>query len=400
MPLRFLRIDDPGIAGEEMRRMGVDPYGIRIMLPKSAGLLLKAGGLSCICANILKQEMLSCGGDAAVPRGALSGGSKKTDCLLIGSLAQFNRLREKLKLQPLGLSALSAEIAAAVDNYFRREYRLKLGKYTLYPGRRKYVMGILNLTPDSFSGDGLYRGGMDYAAAAERAAQMAAEGANIIDVGGESTRPGSRAVSVSEELRRTIPVIKLICSKLKIPVSIDTRKPEVARRALDNGAVLINDIGGLRDARMLKTAARSGAAVAIMHMKGVPAVMQKMARYESVVDEVHAYLSRAIEKALAGGIKEENILLDPGIGFGKLQEHNLELLKELRSLRAIGRPLLVGVSRKAFLGKILNGALPQERDNAGLAAGVLAAAQGADILRVHNVRATKEALSVVEKICA
>jgi len=383
-----------------MRRMQVDPYGIKIMLPKSAGLLLKAGGLSCICANILKQEMLSCGGDAAVPRGALSGGSKKTDCLLIGTLAQFNRLREKLKMQPLGLSGLSAEIAAAVDNYFRREYLLKLGKYTLYPGRRKYVMGILNLTPDSFSGDGLYRGGMDYAAAAERAAQMAAEGADIIDVGGESTRPGSRAVSVAEELRRTIPVIKLICRRLKIPVSIDTRKPEVARRALDNGAVLINDIGGLREARMLKTAEKSGAAVAIMHMKGVPAVMQKMARYESVVDEVHTYLSRALDKALACGIKNENILLDPGIGFGKLQEHNLELLKDLRSLRAIGRPLLVGVSRKAFLGKILNGALPQERDNAGLAAGVLAAAQGADILRVHNVKGTKEALSVVEKICA
>lgn len=400
MRLRFLRAGDPSAAENEMTAMGVDAYGIRIMRPKASFLLLKACGLSCICANIIKQEMLSCGGDAAVPRRAISGGSRKTDCLLIGSLAQFNRLRDKLKLQPLGLSAFSAEIAAAIDNYFRTGFRLRLGRFTLHPGRRKYVMGILNLTPDSFSGDGIYAGGIDHGAALERAEQMAAEGAEIIDVGGESTRPGSRSVPLQEELRRTAGAIKLICRRVKIPVSIDTRKPEVARRALDNGAVLINDIGGLRDPAMLKLAASSGAGVSIMHMKGVPAVMQKMARYRSVTEEVHAYLSLALDKALKHGIKRENILLDPGIGFGKLQEHNLELLRELRGLRAIGRPLLAGVSRKAFLGNILKGAKPQERDNASLAAAVLAAAQGADILRVHSVKAAKEALKVVEAMTA
>ncbi|MFA5429948.1 MAG: dihydropteroate synthase [Candidatus Omnitrophota bacterium] len=397
MRLRFLNFADPAAAGNEMSRMGVDAYGIGIMLPKASCILLKADDLSCICANILKQEMLSCGGDAAVPRHAISGGSRKTECLLIGSLAQFNRLREKLKLQPLGLSSLSDRITAALGNYFKSEYRLKLGKYTLYPGRRKYVMGILNLTPDSFSGDGIYSGRIDYMAAAERAEQMAADGADIIDVGGESTRPGSRVVPLREELRRTIPAVKLICGRLKIPVSIDTRKPEVAARALESGAVLINDIGGLRDAKMVKLAASGGAGVVIMHMKGrSPAVMQKSASYGSVAKEVHAFLSLSLEKALESGVRPDGILLDPGIGFGKLPEHNIELLKELRGLRAIGRPLLVGASRKAFLGKILEGAAPRERDNAGIAAAVMAAERGADILRVHNVKAAKEALKVVD----
>ena len=399
MRLRFLNSGDPAAAENEMSRMGVDAYGIGIMLPKASCILLKADDLSCICANILKQEMLSCGGDAAVPRHAISGGSRKTECLLIGSLAQFNRLREKLKLQPLGLSSLSDGITAALENYFRNEYRLKLGKYTLYPGRRKYVMGILNLTPDSFSGDGIYSGGIDYMAAAERAEQMAAEGADIIDVGGESTRPGSRAVPLREELRRTIPVVKRICGRLKIPVSIDTRKPEVAARALESGAVLINDIGGLRDAKMMRLAVSSGAGVVIMHMKGrSPAVMQRSASYGSAAKEVYACLSLALEKALESGVRRDGILIDPGIGFGKLPEHNIELLKELRGLRAIGRPLLVGVSRKAFLGKILKGAAPRERDNAGLAAAVMAAERGADVLRVHNVKAVKEALKVMEAI--
>ncbi|MDD5527235.1 MAG: dihydropteroate synthase [Candidatus Omnitrophica bacterium] len=399
MRLRFLNSGDPAAAGNEMSRMGVDAYGIGIMLPKASCILLKADDLSCICANILKQEMLSCGGDAAVPRHAISGGRRKTECLLIGSLAQFNRLREKLKLQPLGLSSLSDGITAALENYFRNEYRLKLGKYTLYPGRRKYVMGILNLTPDSLSGDGIYSGGIDYMAAAERAEQMAAEGADIIDVGGESTRPGSRAVSLREELRRTIPAVKRICGRLKIPVSIDTRKPEVAARALESGAVLINDIGGLRDAKMMRLAVSSGAGVVIMHMKGrSPAVMQRSASYGNAAKEVFACLSLALEKALENGVRRDGILIDPGIGFGKLPEHNIELLKELRGLRAIGRPLLVGVSRKAFLGKILKGAAPRERDNAGLAAAVMAAERGADVLRVHNVKAVKEALKVMEAI--
>jgi dihydropteroate synthase len=378
-----------------MQDIHVDEYGIRIMLPKAITHLVKINSISNITANILKQEMLSLGGDVAVARGALTGKSKQTDCLLMGSLAQFNRLNAKLKQQPFGLDKLSKQLSGTLANYQKDSFRLNLGSYRLNLTRRAHIMGIVNITPDSFSQDGLYNRNRDEIVS--RAEQLVNDGADIIDVGGESTRPHSRTVPVREELRRTIAVIKSLAKKLKVPISIDTRKPEVARQALDNGAVMVNDITGLRNKKMAKLISKYKAGVVIMHMQGTPKTMQINPEYESLIDDIIAYLDTSIKQALAAGVDENKIIIDPGIGFGKTSEHNLEILKKLGEFRVLGKPILVGPSRKSFLGKILK-TEPQKRLFGTVSACVLAAKNGANLVRVHDVKAVKEALKVLDAI--
>ena len=244
-------------------------------------------------------------------------------------------------------------------------------------GKRTYVMGIINVTPDSFSGDGL---GHDAEAALEQALRFQDEGADIIDVGGESTRPGSTPVTVEEEKRRVIPVIRLLASRLDVPVSVDTYKREVARDALAAGAAVINDVWGLkRDPALADLAAREGAPIVLMHN-------QQGLDYSDLVPEVLASLRASLRQALEAGVPSENVVLDPGLGFGKRPEHNLELLRRLAELKALGLPLLVGTSRKSTIGLVLD--LPVEERLEGTAATVaLAIANGADIVRVHDVKA-------------
>jgi len=378
-----------------MQDIHVDEYGIRIMLPKAITHLVRINSISNITANILKQEMLSLGGDVAVARGALTGKSKLTDCLLMGSLAQFNRLNAKLKQQPFGLDKLSRQLSDTLSNYQKNSFIFNLGGFRLNLGRCTHIMGIVNITPDSFSQDGLYN--RSVAEIVEWAQQLVDDGADIIDVGGESTRPGSRTVPVREELRRTIPVIKSLAKKIKVPISIDTRKPEVARQALDNGAVMVNDITGLRNKKMAKLISKYKAGAVIMHMQGVPRTMQINPGYESLIDDIIAYLDTSIKQALAAGVDEDKIIIDPGIGFGKTLEHNLEILRKLGEFRILGRPILVGPSRKSFLGKILK-AQPQKRLFGTVSACILAVKNGANLLRVHDVKAVKEALKVFDAI--
>ena len=244
-------------------------------------------------------------------------------------------------------------------------------------GKRTYVMGIINVTPDSFSGDGL---GHDAEAALEQALRFQDEGADIIDVGGESTRPGSTPVTVEEEKRRVIPVIRLLASRLDVPVSVDTYKREVARDALAAGAAVINDVWGLkRDPALADLAAREGAPIVLMHN-------QQGLDYSDLVPEALASLRASLRQALEAGVPSENVVLDPGLGFGKRPEHNLELLRRLAELKALGLPLLVGTSRKSTIGLVLD--LPVEERLEGTAATVaLAIANGADIVRVHDVKA-------------
>ena len=244
-------------------------------------------------------------------------------------------------------------------------------------GKRTYVMGIINVTPDSFSGDGL---GYDAEAALEQALRFQDEGADIIDVGGESTRPGSTPVTVEEEKRRVIPVIRLLASRLDVPVSVDTYKREVAREALTAGAAVINDVWGLkRDPALADLAAREGAPIVLMHN-------QQGLDYSDLVPETLASLRASLRQALEAGVPSENVVLDPGLGFGKKPEHNLELLRRLAELKALGLPLLVGTSRKSTIGLVLD--LPVEERLEGTAATVaLAIANGADIVRVHDVKA-------------
>ena len=408
--MRILQLHRPKDIKQIMQDIRVDPYGIEIMLPKAIAYLIKLNSVSNITANILKQEMLSLGGDVAVARDALTGKLKKTECLLMGNLSQFNRLNQKLNKQPFGLNKLAETLSHALKNYQREEFTLDLGKYKLNLGRRPYIMGIINLTPDSFSGDGLYAsqglspcpavGGAEGTVPKEIISfveNMVKDGADIIDLGGESSRPGAKPVSLKEELKRTIPVIRALSKKIKVPISIDTYKPEVARAALESGAVIVNDITGLRNRKMAEVIARYKAGVIIMHMKGNPRIMQKNQQYSSLIDELIDYLDKAIIRAKACGIDKEKIIIDPGIGFGKRAEHNLEILKRLQEFKVLGKPILVGTSRKSFIGKILN-VSHKQRIFGTVSSCVLAAKFGANIVRVHDVKEVKQALTVLERI--
>jgi dihydropteroate synthase len=231
----------------------------------------------------------------------------------------------------------------------------------------------------------------------EYAQGLIQDGADIIDVGAESTRPGAPAVPLKEELLRAIPAIRALAKKIKAPISIDTYKPEVARAALDNGAAMINDITGLKDSRMLKVALKYKAAVVIMHMQGRPRTMQRNPQYKSLIGEIIYFLEERIRRARDAGIGEEKIIIDPGIGFGKTCDHNLEILRYLRDFKVLGRPILVGTSRKSFIGHILK-AEPQQRVAGTLASCLAAAKHGAKVFRVHDVRQVKEGLKVFQRI--
>lgn len=382
-----------------MHDIGVDPYGIKIMLPKAQTFLIRLNAINSITANILKQEMLAIGAEAAITRGALTGKVKKTDVLMIASLAQYRRLVQKIKLQPFGLNNLSQELDENIKNYSKNNFTLSLRSSFLDLGNQARIMGIINLTPDSFSGDGLYKNhSKNYLdLALGKAKKMVSDGSSIIDLGGQSSRPGAKPVSAKEEISRTLPVVKLLAKKMKTPVSIDTDKPQVAQACLDSGAQIINDISGLRNKNMIKVAARYKAAVVIMHMQGVPLSMQKTIAYRSLIDEVTLYLKRAINRAQDGGINPDKIIVDPGIGFGKNAGHNLEIIKRLADFKVLGKPILVGTSRKSFIGKIL-GADVKNRSSGTLATCVIAAQNGASIIRVHDVKEANQALKIVNAI--
>jgi len=378
-----------------LEKIGVDKYGIKIMLPKARYFLLSLENLSNIAANILKQEMLSFGAEAAISRGALNGQSKNTDALLMGTFAQYTELIKKLKIQPFGLRNLALELKKTLENSQKENYSFACAGYNLKLGKKTFLMAILNITPDSFSGDGLSHLPLEHIQGI--AEEKIKQGADILDIGAESSRPGAKRVSVKEESRRLLPVLKALCPKSKIPVSVDTYKPEVAKCALDNGAAMINDISGLRDKDMPKIIARYKAGVVIMHMQGNPRTMQRNPHYKCVISEIFSFFKDAIERALEAGIKKENIILDPGIGFGKDLAHNLEIIRRLGEFKSLGLPILIGVSRKSFLGKLTH-TLPQERIFASISAAVLAALNGADILRVHDVKETYQALRILDAI--
>ncbi len=256
------------------------------------------------------------------------------------------------------------------------------------------VMGVVNVTPDSFSDGGRFT---DPASAVEQALRLVAEGAGIIDVGGESTRPGAQPVSAGDEMARVIPVIEALCAATTVPVSIDTSKPEVMRAAVAAGATIINDVRALRDPDALDTAAALGVAVCLMHMQGEPRTMQDNPEYIDVVTDVRDFLAGRMLAAEAAGIPRDRMLIDPGFGFGKTPEHNLELLRRLAALRILSRPILAGLSRKSFIGKLLG--LPVDRRlHASVALALLAVQNGASVVRVHDVGPTVEALRMLDAV--
>lgn len=262
---------------------------------------------------------------------------------------------------------------------------------------RPRVMGIVNTTPDSFSDGGAY---LDAGAAIAHGLRLAEEGADILDVGGESTRPGAQEVPVEEELRRVVPVIEGLARATALPISIDTSKPEVMRAAVEAGAGILNDVYGLRREGALDAAAALGVPVVLMHMLGEPRSMQAAPDYDDVAGEVHRFLAERIFAAEMAGIAKKNIIVDPGFGFGKTTQHNLQLLAQLRRFTELGAPVLAGLSRKRSIGEITGRGVPSERMAGSVAAHLVAAQNGAAIVRVHDVAATVDALKVWAAVAA
>lgn len=271
---------------------------------------------------------------------------------------------------------------------------LRCGSHALDLTRPR-VMGILNVTPDSFSDGGRFA---SRDAALRRAGAMVAEGADLVDVGGESTRPGARPVSVQEELDRVVPVIEALAGDLPVPVSVDTSKPEVMRAAVAAGAALINDVAALRRPGALAAAAELGVPVCLMHMQGEPGTMQESPTYRDVVGEVAAFLAGRVSACEAAGMARDRLLIDPGFGFGKTLAHNLALLRGLPRLGALGLPVLVGLSRKSMIGALLGDVPVEGRLHGSVAAAVLAAERGAAIVRVHDVGPTVQALRILAAV--
>lgn len=274
---------------------------------------------------------------------------------------------------------------------------MRLRGYEIPASQRTCVMGVLNVTPDSFSDGGKY---LDPFMASEHAVKMVQDGADIIDIGGESSRPGAEPISAQEEIKRVLPVIKAVFGKVKVPISIDTWKSEVAREALREGAALVNDITALRgDPAMAGVVADSGAGIVLMHMKLDPENMRTVPAYEDVVGDVIAYLAGSIYIAETAGIPADMIVIDPGIGFGKTFEHNIEILRRLSELKALDKPILIGTSRKSFIGKITGRGVTDRIF--GTAASIAAAIMnGADMVRVHDVREMSEVARVIDAINA
>ncbi|MDI6714729.1 MAG: dihydropteroate synthase [Thermodesulfovibrio sp.] len=274
--------------------------------------------------------------------------------------------------------------------------KISFRNFLLDFSKKTYIMGILNVTPDSFFDGGKY---INFKKAVERGLQLAEEGADIIDIGGESTRPGAEPLSVDEELKRVIPVIENLSKKINIPISIDTYKAKVAEEAINAGATIINDISGLRfDPQMPYIASKYDTPVVIMHIKGTPKNMQINPVYDALIPEIIEYLRNSIVIAKNAGVKENNIIIDPGIGFGKKPEHNLLIIKNLKEFANLGKPILIGVSRKSFIGKILDNAPAEQRLEGTMAAVAVSVINGANIVRVHDVKEIVKVVKVVDAI--
>ncbi len=392
--IRCIHITNANEAIQQMKKVGVDPTGIKLMEGKTLHFNLKVEGIDPRTANLLKQEMLSMGGDVAVDGRGLDCSTKQTDALLLGTQKNFEKLILKLEqypdLQPLGQS-----IKETLKNVSKTHYSLRCRKQTLTLGKRTLLMGVLNVTPDSFSDGGLF---FDREKAIAHGLRMVEEGADIIDIGGESTKPGSKPLELEEELRRVIPVIEALSKEMDIPISVDTYKSAVAQRAIGAGAEIINDISGLKfDPGLAQVAAKEDAPLVLMHIRGTPETMQKEIYYDSLFSDILRYLKDSIQKAESAGLDPRQIIIDPGIGFGKTVEHNLLIIKNLYEFKVLGKPIVLGTSRKSFIGKVLNKEVTDRLEGtlSSIAIGVL---NGAHIIRSHDVLQARKAIAVADAI--
>lgn len=380
---------------EAIADIGAHPASLPIFANKSQILPYKLLKVRTPAANILKQEMLAAGGDAVVPTGCIVNDDKYVEVLLLGTRKQYNLLLQKLALMPyFGLKQIAADLQVALAP--------EPVKTTLADGRilsydKMRVMGILNITPDSF-----YAGSRvpQMEQVLERASQMLEQGADILDIGGESTRPGSDSVDGEEERSRVLPVIEALRKNYPDAIiSIDTYRAATAEAALAAGADIINDISAMEaDAEMPAVAVRTQAPIILMHMRGTPKNMQQNCQYQNVVQEVAVYLAQRAQFLREQGVGADKIILDPGIGFAKNVEQNLLLMRDLQTLTGFGYPVLLAASRKSTIGAVLGGLPAEERLEGTIAASLQAVYAGAQMVRVHDVRENVRAIRMLEAI--
>jgi dihydropteroate synthase len=378
----------------ELERTGCEPEGVGIMARKGRTVLLRLDHVPLKAAPLLKQEMLAAGGDSAHARGIADHSRPESSAVLMATPGQYRRALDKLDRQPFQLREIALAVEAALAHHAGSRPRTLPGTRRPIPvGGKTRVMGVINITPDSFSDGGKYA---EPGRALARARGLVSEGAELIDVGAESTRPGAVEVDLETEWGRLAPVLAELGAGSPVPISIDTRHAEIAERAIAAGADLVNDVSGLRDAAMRRLLARTGTPAIAMHMRGTPTTMQQDTSYTDLRGEVYGALADAVALAVEEGVPADRLLIDPGLGFGKSAEQNLELLAHLGEFRSLGPPVVVGASRKGFLGRALGGAAPAERLEAGIAAAVLAATAGAAYVRTHDVGPTVRALKLAD----
>ncbi|MBA4421560.1 MAG: dihydropteroate synthase [Syntrophus sp. (in: bacteria)] len=393
---RVLHLLSQEDALDALKAVEVDPYGIQVMLPKMVHLNILLEGVECKVANIIKQEMLSLGADAAVARDAVGCSISRTDVILMGTLKQIRRFIEKMAEQPFGLKGIFEPIREILDNLSLNSALLRTSRREIKVGEKTLIMGIINMTPDSFFDGGRFT---TPEMAVEEGVRMVEDGADMIDIGGESSRPGSDPIPEEEELRRVIPIVRGLAGKISVPLSVDTMKAPVARTALAEGAEIVNDISSMNyDNQMMKVVAESGAAVILMHMRGMPKIMQTGdLTYRSLRGEVISFLKERIDTAVKRGIAPAQIMVDPGLGFGKSAMDNVRLIRHLRELTLFGRPIVVGPSRKSFIGHVTGGT-PQERIEGTAAAVTAAIMNGSRVIRVHDVKTMKKVAAMADAL--
>lgn len=378
---------------EELKLIGVDERAFDILENKSNLIILKLHNINAKGANILKQEFISAEGDVAVHRDVASWKISSTDCMLIGTKRTYKIVLKKLAFEPFfGLNEIRELVQKTIASKQLPAYSIRNRTFDFE--KEKFIMGILNITPDSFSDGGLYN---SIEKALKHVQTMIQEGADIIDIGGESTRPGAEKITEEEEKKRTIPIIKEIRKNFPdIPISIDTYKASIAEEALKNGADIINDISGLQfDEKMQNIAREFDAPVIIMHIKGTPKNMQQNPQYEDIMKELLEYFDERINALTDFGIKK--IIIDPGIGFGKRLEDNLKIIKNIEEFSIFNLPILLGVSRKSFIGNVLNKTV-ENRLYGSAAANAYVLLKGANIIRVHDITPHKDLIKMLKAI--
>lgn len=371
----------------ELKQIGFDKAYLFKAVEKFQFKNIKIFNLSIPQANILKQTAISVGADCAVHRETITAKIEKTDCILGGSFSQLRKIAQKLRKQPFKLSELANLIEKNLDSKLTP---LKI-KDTVFDFTRPYIVGVLNLTPDSFSDGGEF---YDFDSAIKHLLEMIDDGADIIDIGAESTKPFSSPVSAELQLKKLLPVLNFIKDKnIKIPVSIDTRSAEVAQKCIEAGADIINDVSGLEyDSKMAATLSSLNVPVIIQHSKGTPENMQINPTYENLMDELFLNIKEKTDLAIKNGIKPENIIIDAGIGFGKTREQNFEIIQRIEELTALNYPIMLGVSRKSLLNVSTDS--NELKDILTLALNSKLVDKKVNFIRVHNVKLHKNLLGL------